>query len=32
MSYSNYVHLDDCEILATTDAAVLIRYEDVAYP
>lgn len=26
-SQSNYVHLDDCEVVALTDAAVLIRYE-----
>lgn len=28
MSDGNYVHLEECEIKAVTDKAILIRYED----
>lgn len=28
MGQSNYVHLDDCDILAETGNALLVRYDD----
>lgn len=31
MSASNYVHLEDCDIVAVTPKAVMIRYEGATY-
>jgi hypothetical protein len=31
MGATNYIHLEDCDIIAVTDKAVLIEYEDEEY-
>lgn len=31
MGASEYVHLENCDVLAVTDRAILIRYEDTEY-